>query len=289
MKCSGNEKSVCQKPQTTVHSRIKAGGASGLPLAGICRQYSPEGMRRSRKEWIVSCLLHLLTLLLLLSPAAFPGLTEKGNLTGSLALSTSLSGGGGGPVGGSLFQPPSKKTAENSEKGKIVPGMALPDIRLPMQLDRISSSAPGSFFFPVTGRLGGGEGPGSGGLPLGPSIGYDSSGSSASGLSVLDGYSSDQELALVSEQGITPPEILYSERAHRTEEARRKGVTGVALVGAIIRRDGSVGDRVSMMPLGCGLDEAAMECVARNWRFAPARKDGQPVDYFVTLDVPFFP
>jgi len=38
--------------------------------------------------------------------------------------------------------------------------------------------------------------------------------------------------------------------------------------------------------LGSGLDEKAIEAV-RNWRFDPARKDGEPVAVRVNLDVEF--
>jgi TonB family protein len=54
----------------------------------------------------------------------------------------------------------------------------------------------------------------------------------------------------------------------------------------VVRRDGSVGDVKVLQPLGGGLDERAVQAV-RQWRFAPAQKQGVPVDVLVEVAMEF--
>jgi len=86
--------------------------------------------------------------------------------------------------------------------------------------------------------------------------------------------------------GIEPPRLLREVKAVYTEEARRRGLTGDVLLEIVVRRDGSVGDVSVMRGLGAGLEERAIEAV-RQWRFAPARRRGTPVDVIVDVAVEF--
>jgi TonB family protein len=86
--------------------------------------------------------------------------------------------------------------------------------------------------------------------------------------------------------GIEPPRLLREIRADYTEEARRRGVQGEVLLEIVVRRDGSVGDVRLMQGLGYGLDRQAIDAV-RQWRFAPARRFGSPVDVLVEVAVEF--
>jgi len=86
--------------------------------------------------------------------------------------------------------------------------------------------------------------------------------------------------------GIEPPRLLREVKAVYTEEARRRGVTGDVLLEIVVRRDGSVGTVSVIRPLGAGLEERAIEAV-RQWRFAPARRLGAPVDVIVEVAVEF--
>ena len=75
-------------------------------------------------------------------------------------------------------------------------------------------------------------------------------------------------------------------RANYTDEARRANVTGEVVLEIVVRRDGSVGDVKILQRLGSGLDQRAIEAV-RQWRFAPARMKGTPVDVIVEVSVEF--
>jgi TonB family protein len=86
--------------------------------------------------------------------------------------------------------------------------------------------------------------------------------------------------------GVEPPRLLREVKARYTDEARRRAVTGNVLLEIVITRDGNVGDVSVRRGLGAGLDERAIEAV-RQWKFAPARRLGEPVDVIVEVAVEF--
>jgi TonB family protein len=86
--------------------------------------------------------------------------------------------------------------------------------------------------------------------------------------------------------GIEPPTLLREIKPDYTEEARRRGLEGDVVLEIIVRRDGTVGNIRVLDRLGAGLDERAVDAV-RQWRFAPARRLGAPVDVVVEVAVEF--
>jgi protein TonB len=86
--------------------------------------------------------------------------------------------------------------------------------------------------------------------------------------------------------GVTPPRLLREVKAQYTDEARRRGTTGNVVLEIIINRDGNVSDVTVRRGLGAGLDQRAIEAV-RQWKFAPARRLGEPVDVIVEVAVEF--
>jgi protein TonB len=86
--------------------------------------------------------------------------------------------------------------------------------------------------------------------------------------------------------GIEAPKLLREVRADYTEEARQRGISGEVVLEIIVRRDGSVGDVKVLQGLPSGLNERAAQAV-RQWRFAPARRLGTPVDVIVEVAVEF--
>ena len=75
-------------------------------------------------------------------------------------------------------------------------------------------------------------------------------------------------------------------KADYTEDARRRGVSGDVVLEIVVRRDGSVGDVKVLQGLAGGLNDRAVQAV-RQWRFAPARRQGAPVDVIVEVAVEF--
>lgn len=86
--------------------------------------------------------------------------------------------------------------------------------------------------------------------------------------------------------GIEPPRLLREVKAAYTDEARRNNITGDVEMEITIRRDGTVSDVKILRGLRGGLNERAIEAV-RQWRFAPARLKGTPVDVIVEVSVEF--
>lgn len=86
--------------------------------------------------------------------------------------------------------------------------------------------------------------------------------------------------------GVAPPELLREVRPDYTEDARRRGIEGDVVLEIVVRRDGTVGDVRIVERLDAGLDQRAVAAV-RQWRFAPARLRGTPVDVEVEVAVEF--
>jgi TonB family protein len=86
--------------------------------------------------------------------------------------------------------------------------------------------------------------------------------------------------------GVEPPRLLREVRANYTDEARRANIEGEVELEIVVRSNGTVGDIRVLRGLGGGLNERAVDAV-RQWRFAPARLKGSPVDVIVEVSVEF--
>jgi TonB family protein len=86
--------------------------------------------------------------------------------------------------------------------------------------------------------------------------------------------------------GIEAPRLLREVKADYTDDARRRNVEGEVVLEIVVRSDGAVGDVKVLQGLDRGLNERAVQAV-RQWRFAPARRQGAPVDVAVEVSVEF--
>jgi periplasmic protein TonB len=123
---------------------------------------------------------------------------------------------------------------------------------------------------------GGGIGSGSGGgvgVGHGPGVGTGSGGGIGGGVYKVGG-------------GITAPRPIDTPDPTYTEQARQAKIEGTCVLGLIVDADGHPRDLRVIRGLGYGLDEKALEAV-KQWRFQPARKDGQPVNVQVSVEVAF--
>jgi len=87
-------------------------------------------------------------------------------------------------------------------------------------------------------------------------------------------------------QGLVPPKPIKQVTPKYTSDALRAKIQGDVEVEIIVLTDGTVGDVRVTKSLDAGLDEQAI-AAARQWRFQPATKDGQPVEYTATLSLEF--
>jgi TonB family protein len=76
----------------------------------------------------------------------------------------------------------------------------------------------------------------------------------------------------------TPP--LYTKRAFD------RGIEGRVVLKVIVRKDGTIGPVRVEQSLDKDLDEAAVEAV-RNWRFDPAKVNGEPINVLTNIEVDF--
>jgi periplasmic protein TonB len=145
----------------------------------------------------------------------------------------------------------------------------LPNLGVPMS--KLPSGPPSN----GTGS-GGGIGSGSGGgvgVGSGPGVGEGHGGGTGGGVFRVGG-------------GVSAPRVLYDPSPEYSEEARKAKYTGTSVVSLIVGPDGLPRNIHVSRSLGMGLDEKAIEAV-KQWKFAPAEKDGKPVAVEISVEVDF--
>lgn len=86
--------------------------------------------------------------------------------------------------------------------------------------------------------------------------------------------------------GVSAPKVLYDPDPEYSEEARKVKYHGTVVRWLVVSPEGKPQQIRVQRSLGMGLDEKAIDAV-RQWRFEPARKDGQPVPAMINLEVNF--
>jgi TonB family protein len=84
----------------------------------------------------------------------------------------------------------------------------------------------------------------------------------------------------------TRPRVISKPEPQYTEQARRDGTTGTVVLRVVFSSTGQVTNIVAVQKLGNGLTENAI-AAARQIRFHPATRNGQPVSMFVQLEYNF--
>ena len=210
-------------------------------------------------------------------------------------------GGGGGGGGNKMKEPPRK--AEVPGKDKItVPVEKPPEIKPvqtktePPAIEQLNIPAkslaaaadqltPGAIEAPpgpptVSQGSGSGGGAGTGaGTGIGPGTG--------SGLGPGTGGGTGGG-AYKPGNGVTLPVVVREVKPQYTSDAMRAKVQGTVLLECVVRPDGSVGEVKVVRSLDStfGLDLEAMKA-ARNWRFRPGMRQGEPVAVLVTIELTF--
>ncbi len=209
-------------------------------------------------------------------------------------------GGGGGGGGNQMKEPPRK--AELPGKDKItVPVEKKPKLeqvqakKEPNPVEQLNipakslaaaqDSLPGAIEAPPgppTASLGSGSGGGAGtgtGTGIGPGNG--------SGLGPGSGGGTGGGVYRPG-NGVTLPQIVREVKPQYTSDAMRAKVQGTVLVECVVQPDGSVADVhvVRSLDPTFGLDQEAMKA-ARQWRFRPGMRMGEPVPVLITIELTF--
>jgi protein TonB len=209
-------------------------------------------------------------------------------------------GGGGGGGGNKMKEPP--RTAELPGKDKItVPVEKKPDLTPPQQakvepnpieqlnipakdLGAAVDSLPGAIGPPGPPTLSQGSGSGGGaGTGSGTGIGPGS----GSGLGPGSGGGTGGG-AYRPGNGVTTPVVLREVKPQYTSDAMRAKVQGSVWLECVVKPDGSVGDVKVIRSLDStfGLDLEAIKA-ARQWRFRPGMRLGEPVPVLVIIQLDF--
>jgi len=88
--------------------------------------------------------------------------------------------------------------------------------------------------------------------------------------------------------GVVNPRILREVKPQYTADAMRAKVQGTVLLECVVLADGTVGrvDVVRSLDPTFGLDQEAVRA-ARQWRFQPGTRFGEPVNVLVTIELTF--
>jgi protein TonB len=88
--------------------------------------------------------------------------------------------------------------------------------------------------------------------------------------------------------GVTQPRVLREVKPAYTAEAMRAKVQGVVWLRCVVMPDGSVGrvEVVRSLDSTFGLDQEAVKA-ARQWRFSPGMRLGEPVSVRITIELTF--
>ncbi len=124
--------------------------------------------------------------------------------------------------------------------------------------------------------IGGGIGTGVGGgvgSGRGPGVGSGSGGGFGGGAYRIGG-------------GVTQPTLISKIEPEYSEEARKAKWQGTVELQIVVDEHGNPKEMRVTRALGLGLDQRAMEAVAK-WKFKPGLKDGKPVPVIATVQVNF--
>jgi TonB family protein len=88
--------------------------------------------------------------------------------------------------------------------------------------------------------------------------------------------------------GVETPKLIREIKPQYTAQAMRAKIQGEVLLECIVQPDGRVGNIrvVRSLDSAFGLDQEAIKA-ARQWRFQPGTKQGQPVPVLVTIAIAF--
>lgn len=204
-------------------------------------------------------------------------------------------GGGGGGGDRDKLQAPKGKLPKQSMEQLTPPAVVLrnekpkltaeptvvlpPEVKLPQTaLPNLGDPIAGIPAGPPSNGTGSGSGIGSGsgggvGSGFGPGVGPGRGGGFGGGVFRVGG-------------GVSAPRIINAPDPEYSEEARKAKYQGVVVLWLIVGPDGRPRDIRVSRSLGMGLDQKAIEAV-REWKFEPAKKDGQPVAVQINVEVNF--
>ncbi|HXZ79648.1 MAG TPA: energy transducer TonB [Terriglobales bacterium] len=178
--------------------------------------------------------------------------------------------------------PPAVVIRNDHPKLAVEPTVVMPpNVKLPVQNNMPSLGDP------IAGIP---NGPPSNGTGSGGGIGSGSGGGVGSGegggVGPGKGGGFGGGVFQVGKFGVSAPRAIYTPDPEYSEEARKAKYQGTVVLWLIVDPSGRPRDIRVSRSLGLGLDQKAVEAV-RQWKFEPAKKDGQPVAVQINVEVNF--
>lgn len=201
--------------------------------------------------------------------------------------------GGGGGGGGNRMKFPPKKADAQIPVAKERPTMPIPTVKPtdppPPALDLPAKPNDVPFVIPGSSDVAGdalARGPGTGG-GYGTGTGTGIGPGSGSGLGPGWGGGTGGG-AYHPGNGVSTPELIKEVKPLYTADAMRAKIQGTVEVECIVQPDGTVTDVKVVKSLDpvFGLDQEGIKA-ARQWRFRPGKKDGQPVPVWIRIALDF--
>jgi TonB family protein len=193
--------------------------------------------------------------------------------------------GGGGGGARSPVEASKGKLPPIAHKQFTPPRVDPVDAHLPMVPTIIADTAPPNINSTVYGDPLSHLGTPSNGTGFGGGIGSGTGGGVGSGKGVGAGGSFGGGVYRAG-GGVSMPSIIRKIEPEYSEEARKAKWQGTVQLSVVIDETGHARDFKVSKSLGLGLDQKAMEAVAK-WLFKPGMKDGKPVAVFATIEVTF--
>jgi protein TonB len=197
--------------------------------------------------------------------------------------------GGGGGGARSPVEASKGKLPQIAHKQFTPPRVDQVDAHLPMVPTIVADAAPPNINSTVYGDPLSHLGTPSNGTGFGGGIGSGADGGVGSGKGVGVGPGSHGGFGggvYTIGGGVSMPSIIRKIEPEYSEEARKAKWQGTVQLSVVIDETGHARDLKVSKSLGLGLDQKAMEAVAK-WLFKPGMKDGKPVAVFATIEVTF--
>jgi protein TonB len=94
--------------------------------------------------------------------------------------------------------------------------------------------------------------------------------------------------AVNAREGVIPPRETYAPEPKYRNKALKGHKNPVVVFRLVVGKDGLPNDITVVRSVSPELDEAGLNTV-RQWRFAPATKDGKPISVKVNIEIHFKP
>jgi TonB family protein len=264
---------------------------------------------RQKKSWVMSVGLQSTAVAILFTAAVTPAVVQQVHkympLTAPVGLpplvakpaTTQPHGGGGGGTRNLLpasfgkapkfspmpFTPPAAVVPNLEARLTMDPSLlGPPDVKLPtVDIDRIGD--------PLSKFITPSNGPGkNGGIGSGDRGGIGSGDGPGLGSGRDGGYGGDKFNGVYRSGigGVTQPTVIYKVEPEYSEEARKAKYQGTVELYVEVDPSGRARNMKVLHSLGLGLDERAMDAVAK-WKFRPGTKDGKAVIVMALIEVTF--